>query len=469
MKWIFRHQIWIFIAVSTILFPYKTNANPYDLCNSKIAKQIISGCSELIRSGSLNKENLALVYGKRSLIYIQQKNYTDAISDLFELLELVVPRDTEVQTRLAMVYALRGEKYIIKSELKKATSDFEFAYKLQTENASFKKRLLDLYELNGDNLLLKTNYTRAVAAYSKAIAIENKNAELYVSRAESYSKLNNFTNALADLSKAIEINSDLTKAYQLRAKNFLATKNVEKAIADYDEVLSRTPKNINVLLLRAIAYEKNIAPKKSLTDYRSALKINSKNKEATAGIKRLQIHSLLIAKQIQIELKMAKCYTGKIDGKWGAGSRKAMRRFAEQADFLSKDKEASFSNLNLIRSAQLKNVAREGKKITCIIYIMTFSTSFNCNNATNTTERTICNSAALAVLDIKLQAEYDRQLHFQKILGDRGEFSETQFRRMQRTWLQKRNQCADNIKCLILAYKRRLKVLVKIFDYEYDE
>ncbi len=320
----------IFVAIMFV--PKASYADSFDDCNSAIAKQIISGCTDLIQNGDLSSENLILLHNRRSTAFIEQENYSDAIADLSELMELS-PENADAKMRLAMAYTLRGQNHIGNKEWDEAIADFESAHKLQSNKASFKKQLVGLYDLRADELHSANNHKVAIAFYSKAIALDDKNEQLYASRAEAYAAINDVNNAVTDFLTAIDLKPDFARAYRRLGELFMSIGLKKDAIIYYDEALKIMPNNAGALLLRALAHEKNETPLDALTDYTAVLKIDPMNKDAKEGQKRLYESTSQLAKLVQIELKVARCYNGKVDGDWGRGSRAAMQRFRKIAGF----------------------------------------------------------------------------------------------------------------------------------------
>ena len=74
----------------------------------------------------------------------------------------------------------------------------------------------------------------------------------------------------------------------------------------------------------------------------------------------------------------------------------------------------------------------------------TFKTGFNCNKASSITERTICSNEELAKLDLKLSASYASSKKDNK-------------KQTQLQFLNNRNKCGSDSKCLKKIYENRLK------------
>lgn len=82
---------------------------------------------------------------------------------------------------------------------------------------------------------------------------------------------------------------------------------------------------------------------------------------------------------------------------------------------------------------------------------LNISPSFDCNKASNNTEKMICNNSELALLDIKLSEVYRKK---QSSTDDK-----TALKVSQNQWLKvNRNLCKD-VECLISSYKKRINEL----------
>lgn len=79
--------------------------------------------------------------------------------------------------------------------------------------------------------------------------------------------------------------------------------------------------------------------------------------------------------------------------------------------------------------------------------------SFDCQRAETLTEKAICNHNGLNDADVKMATTYNilRKL---VPMGTRSVIQEEQVK-----WLQLRNQCQDNINCLLDVYKMRQQKL----------
>ncbi|MGI9406151.1 MAG: hypothetical protein ACR2O4_07260 [Hyphomicrobiaceae bacterium] len=82
--------------------------------------------------------------------------------------------------------------------------------------------------------------------------------------------------------------------------------------------------------------------------------------------------------------------------------------------------------------------------------------SFSCNAANLEAEITICESRRLSRLDVRMAELYIA------VREPLGWFKRRRFRRDQQNWLEKRNACDDNRRCLREAYEARIDVLSRL-------
>lgn len=93
--------------------------------------------------------------------------------------------------------------------------------------------------------------------------------------------------------------------------------------------------------------------------------------------------------------------------------------------------------------------------ISAILWLSVFdeiyAASFECNNATTLTEKSICATPGLSGLDDVLEKDY---LHALDVSADKDAILAT-----QRAWLKGRDKCGNDSNCILNAYQKRLKEL----------
>lgn len=95
------------------------------------------------------------------------------------------------------------------------------------------------------------------------------------------------------------------------------------------------------------------------------------------------------------------------------------------------------------------------------------SPSFDCAAANSAAERAICANSQLASLDRALDAGYGMALGNITSAAVGGTVADARsFKREQRAWLRKRDDCGGDENCLFAAYQSRLRVLDKMNEPE---
>jgi len=84
--------------------------------------------------------------------------------------------------------------------------------------------------------------------------------------------------------------------------------------------------------------------------------------------------------------------------------------------------------------------------------------SFDCSRASTADERAICSQRALNDKDVQLATPLNIAAEL-VAMGQRSDLMD-----QQRTWLQNRRACVDNLACLNRSYDQRLKEVQSVID-----
>ena len=111
-------------------------------------------------------------------------------------------------------------------------------------------------------------------------------------------------------------------------------------------------------------------------------------------------------------------------------------------------------------------MTRSSLLLTVCLLIMTsisHAASFNCDKAETQTEHAICEHRELNDADVKMAHTYNivRKLFS---MSTRGVVQDQQVK-----WLQLRNECQDNVACLVDVYKMRQQKLDMYMDRIYKQ
>jgi tetratricopeptide (TPR) repeat protein len=336
-----ENAFWVgicFLAGLSVLISL-AEANPLDDCNSNDMQKRIVGCSELLKGADLRAEDRALALSLRSEAHAKQNSFDQAIDDLEQARKLQ-PNDDAYKERLAWARALRSDERIAKNELPGAIEDLAEAMNFAQEPAPLRSRLVKLYEVLGRQLQEAGDHKGAADIYSKAIEIEPKRSDLFALRAESKVASEDVDGGISDYTEATALTPESTELHMRRGDLLLKREMTTQAIQDFDFVLKAEPKNIAALLLRANALESAGADKRddAKKAYEAALVVDAENEIAKRALARLgsltannpkatEAERLELARDMQKQLQRLGCYSGAIDGKWGRGSRAALKAF----------------------------------------------------------------------------------------------------------------------------------------------
>jgi len=139
-------------------------------------------------------------YSYRGLLYLEKKDYDEAITDFAKALSLAsnnFERDNSFSA-LRYTYIARGDAYLDKKDYDKAIADYSQVIKLNP-NDSY------AYRYRGDVYLNKKDYDKALAEYSQAIRLNPNDAHAYNGRGIAYWWKNDLNRALTDIEAALRI------------------------------------------------------------------------------------------------------------------------------------------------------------------------------------------------------------------------------------------------------------------------
>ena len=144
-------------------------------CNSDQSDTIISGCTQLIKSGKTNKDALAIAYFNRGNAYDDNGDHDGAIADYTASIKLKADytdsyfnrgfsyeakkdydnaiadytRVIALDPQYAKAYYSRARAYQAKGDLKQALAGYEEAAKLAPDNQAVQKKIAEVKQLLG--------------------------------------------------------------------------------------------------------------------------------------------------------------------------------------------------------------------------------------------------------------------------------------------------------------------------------
>jgi len=140
-------------------------------------------------------------------------------------------------------YKNRGLMFIELKDYYNAISDFNEALLFDSTNST-------LYFNRGYTQALSGNFEKAIKDYSKAISYDSANAKVFVNRGDLWSGVGEYQKAIFDFTSAISLNSKDELAYFNRAKEFAKIGMIKPAIDDYSKAIILNPSNIEYYFLR---------------------------------------------------------------------------------------------------------------------------------------------------------------------------------------------------------------------------
>ena len=140
-------------------------------------------------------------------------------------------------------YKNRGLMFIETKDYHNAISDFNEALIFDSTNST-------LYFNRGYTQALSGNYESAIKDYSRAIFHDSTNAKVFVNRGDLWSGVEEQQKAIFDFTSAISVNNKDELAYFNRAKELAKIGMIEQAIDDYSIAIILNPSNIEYYFLR---------------------------------------------------------------------------------------------------------------------------------------------------------------------------------------------------------------------------
>ena len=127
----------------------------------------------------------------------------------------------------------------------------------------------------------------AIEDFNKAIAFNPTGVDAYFQRARCYYDLKLYKSAIADTSKAISIEPKYAEVYCARAHALFADGKYKLAMADANKCLRLDPHHAGAFLVQSWVYEQAGQKDLAMSRLKACIAFNPKDKEALAGISRL--------------------------------------------------------------------------------------------------------------------------------------------------------------------------------------
>lgn len=219
---IIANQYFILLKNSLMSIPKVYFVNEIDISNffnsiekipSKIAANYIVDLTalSLAQWDIFDNEGISLSFYNSMISYLKSKNLDKS--------------SNKTKNRIKSAYLGMGDYYLEKKGIDEATYYYNCAIPYGASK-------FDINEFIGNYYFGKEDYFKAIDYFSKALSAKN-DAEVYLKRGYSKSKLKDYDGAVADYNKAIIYNKNLKLAYWERAQILFEQRKYSVAFNDY--------------------------------------------------------------------------------------------------------------------------------------------------------------------------------------------------------------------------------------------
>jgi tetratricopeptide (TPR) repeat protein len=211
----------------------------------------------------------AEVYINRGIILFEQGAYSKAIQDYNRAIQLN-PEFEEAYINRSLVY-LKLKQY------DKALADLEQAVMLRPDSAKAHNNLGAVFNAKGQ-------FAAAIDAYTRAVSIDPQYGDAYINRSLVYLKLKQYDEVLADLEQAVMLRPDSAKAHNIMGIVFNAKGQFDAAVDAYTRAVSIDSRYADAYYNRGIIYSEQKLFDKALLDYSNSIRFKPE-KETTYFIR----------------------------------------------------------------------------------------------------------------------------------------------------------------------------------------
>ena len=234
---------------------------------NEFAKKAVDNFSKAISYEIDDKEKLIILKG-RGNSYKLLKDYGNALADYSEKIKI----SSNLGIQDYVDYMSRGDVYDTMGEYKNALLDYNKSIQLNNKNAV-------LYVLRAELLHKKGNIDEAIADCNSALKLGWEHKErMYNIRAFCYLRKGDYTRAKNDVESALAINNNSGEAYYYRGIINFVMDNYDQAIRDCDKAISLLKKNdelSSAYCNRGNAYFVKGNYDQAIRDYKKALELHS--------------------------------------------------------------------------------------------------------------------------------------------------------------------------------------------------
>ena len=239
------------------------------------------GLDYLLILAENNPENVEI----RKIIaqaYIDEKQYTNAVTTYKEILDLVPPREVAlVHSDMSNLYIQWAMDLFEEGEYTECFKLFPLAIQYDESNPAI------YLQLGKVNMHIKS-YNEAITQLRKSLELNPEQAECYIYLSECYEVIENIYEEKIALLKAIKYDSENAYAHYRLARLYARQRDVENEIASLKKVLQLDPNHIGARHQLALIYEGQGQITDAIEMYESILKLDPENETAKENLAMLK-------------------------------------------------------------------------------------------------------------------------------------------------------------------------------------
>lgn len=294
---------------------------------------VVDACTSFLESVQLTEdEQFAIIYRYRAKALLELEEYDRAISDLNQSIRFDDSNDYS--------YWLRATAHMSKEDWDRAIADYTIAIGLRPDDAGS-------FGLRGRAYHEKQEFERAIADYNVAIRLDPDDSSNLFSRGLALWDAGHLERALADYNAYIRVEPGDITAYINRGHIQADLGRMDGAVADFDHVFAMAdtdwgrawaagtaawmiatgPRGDARLGLKYARRAVRLDPRefRAWNGLGASLTVDGQTVEALAAYERAMTLGVEHVEDFQRFLKKRGLYTGAIDGKYGPGTRAALK------------------------------------------------------------------------------------------------------------------------------------------------
>jgi tetratricopeptide (TPR) repeat protein len=228
----------------------------------------ISGCTQLIKSGTLSARQQSFAYNSRGNAWRDKDDNERAIPDYDEAIRL--------NPTYAHPYLGRGNANRELGEFDRALADYNEAIRLDPRDPY-------IYHGRANVWVDRGEFDRAIADETEALNLDPKYSESYSGRAIAWSRKGEFDRALRDHDEAVRLAPKEPRYLSSRGATWRLRGDLERSLADLNQAIRLAPDHALALTFRGDTFRYLGQFDRALADYDRALRGRSQFRPAFVG------------------------------------------------------------------------------------------------------------------------------------------------------------------------------------------